>query len=94
LSSRISRNQTSFFSIYIQPHLNEALNPSQYPLPMRKIIQINVKKRCKAWQARYPKRGAAYFEAVTRSLFNWYGEDYGHSKNFDALVRIGDICFE
>ena len=94
LSARVSRNKATFFSRFIKPHFNEALNPSLYPLPVRKLIQMNVRERCKAWRDRYPGVDADEFEALTRDLSHWHGEDYGHSEDHDKLVRIGDTCFK
>jgi hypothetical protein len=60
---------------------------------MRKRIQMNIKQRCSAWRDRYPGMDGSYFEGLTRDLFHWYGEDYGHSQGFDDLVTIGGTCF-
>ncbi|MGE0615991.1 MAG: hypothetical protein AB7P04_10135 [Bacteriovoracia bacterium] len=80
---------------FVSEHMNEAMNPSWIEAGlMRSGVRKNVKKRCKAWKARYPELTKQMDDERVRRLSTWYGQDYGHKGEFDKLVSIGNVCFE
>ncbi len=80
---------------FLTEHLNEALNPSIYTklFGLRAFVRRAVRKRaCDGWRKQYPNFSAADFDANSRALRLWYGEDYGF-KASENFVTISNVCF-
>lgn len=80
---------------FVSAHLNEALNPSIYTkfFGLRSSVRGRVQKNaCADWKTLFPQRTENDFDAVSQSLHDWHGEDYGFtaSKNF---ITIANTCF-
>lgn len=80
---------------FVSAHFNEAFNPSIYTnfFGLRASVRGRVKKRaCPDWKRLYPQYSKADFEAQTRRLETWHGEDYGFTVNKN-FVTIANTCF-
>lgn len=93
---RIDPN-SDFFTVFITPHWNEALNPNRYMGYTRGRIRALLRERCTdalAWyrDERGQPRSRAQFEAIERELSTFYGEDYEHRGSMDP-VSIASACF-
>jgi len=85
-----------FFARYICDHYNEALNPSLFQKGMRKRARSAVSERreflLNTWYADESgePRPAAWFAEKALELATYCGLDYGHSRQFDQLVHLGN----
>lgn len=91
------RPDSDFFSWFISDHLNEALNPSLYRNDMRSRIKKAIEDSRGQVLTRYTDDNGnplsqEQFEAITKSLFTYWGADYGHNGG-TALMTIGTTCF-
>jgi hypothetical protein len=78
---------------FIGEHLSEAYNPSAYRFTLVGAVRRAVKRyACAEWHKRFPALTAAQLADEARSLEQWHGEDYGHTKR-GGMVNVGDICF-
>lgn len=80
---------------FISDHLDEALNPSVYfkLFWLDSCVRQTVRTQsCAGWKRDFPQRSAADFAAITESLKNWHGEDYGH-KESSHFITIANSCF-
>jgi ankyrin repeat protein len=92
------RRDTDFFSVFVDDHFNEALNPNTYGIGQERWIMDEIRKRCPdvlAWY-RAPD-GRAYtrddFRRIAEELTTYYGEDYGWAGNLDEMVGVLTACF-
>lgn len=87
-----------FFRAYVTDHFDEALNPSLYTGGIRRGIVRAVHDRAADLRGWYGdedghERPREYFDALTRELGTYYGEDYGHRGDADTLVTIGNAAY-
>lgn len=75
----------------ITDHLNEAINPSHFERPQRKIIKKAIKNRCEGILRFYDIKSAQEIQEKTDSLKSWHGKEYGHRS--DELLKIDELCF-
>ena len=91
--NEISIQDNSLIKPFFTDHMNEALNPSIFFPGLRSFVRKVVKKQnCPAWRKTYPKLTAANFEASSKDLELWNGEDYGF-KSSRKFVTIANTCF-
>jgi len=88
---------SDFFTAFVTPHWNEALNPNRYVGYTRGRIRSLVQERCAdALEWYRDERGhrmeRARFEAIERELATYFGEDYEHESDRDP-VSIAIVCF-
>lgn len=92
------RTRSGWLAAYISDHWNEALNPNLYSPSMRPGIRQVLEERAGTIIRFYTRKDArpddpAYFDRLARELATYYGEDYGHSGQFDELMTIGNACY-
>ncbi len=92
------RPRSGWWAPFVSDHWNEALNPNLYSPSMRPGIRQVLEERAGTIIQFYTQKDArpndpAYFERLARELATYYGEDYGHSGQFDDLMTIGNACF-
>lgn len=92
------RPTSDFFSVFITPHWNEALNPNTYAPLVDAVVRSMLQDRCAAvldWyrDERGRVRGRAQFEAIAKELATFYGEPYGHRDDGANTVSIANTCF-
>jgi ankyrin repeat protein len=92
------RPNSDFFSVFVSPHWDEALNPNTYAPGMDRWIRQEIRRRCPdllAWyrdgQGRPRRRGD--FLRIMEELATVDGKDYGHQGVPAALVSIANTCF-
>ncbi len=93
------RRGSDFFSVFVSPHWDEALNPSVYGPGMSPPIRVEVKKRCADvlhWYRDESGRplSRADFEAIALELTTYYGEDYARKGDLSELVTVANVCFD
>ncbi|MCU0764708.1 MAG: ankyrin repeat domain-containing protein, partial [Burkholderiaceae bacterium] len=93
---RVDR-ESDFFTVFIGPHWNEALNPSRYMRYTRGRIRALLRERCPESLAWYrDERGRplsrTQFESIERRLATLHGDDYDHRSSRDP-VSIASTCF-
>ena len=83
----------SLLKPFISDHLNEALNPSIFIPGLRSSIRSIVKRKsCPQWKAAFPNETKEDFDARTKSLSRWNGEDYGF-RDSKKFITIAGTCF-
>ena len=92
------RPRSGWFASFISDHWNEALNPSLYEFTMRPGIRRVLHNRAKHIIEFYTVKDGrpndpAYFDNLARELSTYYGEPYGHSRDFHLLMTIGNTCY-
>ncbi len=96
----VFNESADWFDILLKPfisdHFNEALNPSIFfkYLGLRSYVRRTVKKQsCRQWFDKFPNLSQTELEKTSKSLTQWFGEDYGFfdSKNF---ITIANTCFD
>lgn len=96
LAPQVREAGHAFFARYIDDHLNEALNPSLFDKSMRPRAREAVADRrehlVSTWYTDEDgrPRPAGWFTMKVHELATYYGQDYGHSGEFDALVHLGN----
>lgn len=93
------KGEPDFFSWFISDHYDEALNPSHYERGMRKPMRKAIKKRCEGladWYAdeNGDRRSPGYFQDKMYELATYYNIDYNHSRKFDDLIHLDEVCEE
>lgn len=91
------RGEPDFFSWFISDHYDEALNPSHFERGMQKAIRKAIRKRCESlldWYADEEgnRRPPGYFQDKMYELATYYNIDYGHSRKFDELMHLDNVC--
>jgi hypothetical protein len=84
-------DESSLLKPFITAHLNEALNPSHFEKLQRIMVEKAIIKRCEDVKKFYEIKEKDEIEAITKSLFTYYGQDYGHRS--DDLLKIDELCF-
>ncbi len=89
---------SDFFTSFITPHWNEALNPNKYIQYVGNRVRVMLRDRCTDaidWyrDKRGQTRGQAQFEAIEWELATFYGEEYGYSSNGTKRISIATTCF-
>lgn len=92
------RPDSDFMAWFMSNHLDEAMNPGLFLPGLRDNLRERVKAnaegilehRLDRWGNR---RSQAWFARDTRSLFTYYGVDYGHDGDEKTLLMISDLCF-
>jgi len=92
------RPQSGWLGAFVSDHWNEALNPSLYDATMRPGIRRVLHSRADHIVRFYTQKDgrpndATYFVNLARELSTYYGENYGHSGQFEKLMNIGNTCF-
>ena len=90
---------SDFYTDFITPHWNEALNPNDYTPGVTTVIRRQIKRRCDDWLAvncdRQAKpRSQQYFTNLLDELSTLYGDDYGHIGDPHELAGIATCCFD
>jgi hypothetical protein len=93
------RGGADFFSGFVSPHWDEALNPNRYDFHVGFWLPEQIKARCPdllAWYADAPgrTRSREEFLQLARELSTYYGENYGHAGDPETMVGIVKCCFE
>ncbi len=93
------KGEPGFFSWFITDHYDEALNPSHFEKGMQNAMRKAITKRCESladWYAdeNGDRRPPSYFRNKMYELTTYYNSDYGHSRKFDELINLGDVCEE
>ncbi len=89
---------SDFFTRFITPHWNEALNPNAYAAWTDTWVRKSMQARCPDlldWY-RDPQgniRDREAFVRLSRELSSWYGEDYGYESEGEETVSIATTCF-
>jgi len=96
--NRHVRPRSGWLAAFVSDHWNEALNPNLYTPSMRPGVREVLEERAGTIIQFYTQKDArpddpAYFDALARQLATYYGEEYGHSGQFDDLMTIGNTCF-
>ena len=97
LNSQV-RPDTDFFTAFITPHWNEALNPSVYAIVTRGRVRAMLRSRCPDLLDWYrDERGRPLnrqqFAEIERELATFYGEEYGYENDGKDAVSIATTCF-
>lgn len=92
------RADSDFFTVFITPHWNEALNPNTYAPLVGDLVRSELERRCPEvldWyrDERGRKRDRQEFAAIARELATLYGEPYGHEDHGENTVSIANTCF-
>lgn len=93
------KGEPGFFWWFISDHYNEVLNPSHFEKGMQKAIRKAIHKRCPSLRDWYADdhgehRRDGYFIDKMYELCTYYNSDYGHSRKFDELMNLDDVCAE
>lgn len=88
--------QSDFFTVFIDDHMDEALNPNLYDGLTAAVLRGVVTNWCAALRAWYADvngepRPPGWFRRRAEELRTYYGEDYGHIGG-DGLVGLATVC--
>ena len=97
LDSRV-RADSDFFTVFVTPHWNEALNPNTYVPLVDAVVRSMLQTRCREvldWyrDERGRTRDRQQFAAIAQELATFYGEPYGHEHDGESTVSIANTCF-
>ena len=89
---------SDFFTAFITPHWNEALNPNVYAAISQARIRALLKDRCPDvldWYRDAQGRALTQeqFADIEAELSTFYGEDYGYQDAGESKVSIASTCF-
>ena len=92
------RPTSDFFTAFITPHWNEALNPNVYAIVTDSRVRATLRDRCPDLLDWYrDERGQALnrqtFAALEEELSTLYGEPYGYKGDAQSRVSIATTCF-
>ena len=92
------RPDSDFFTAFITPHWNEALNPNVYAIVTDSRVRAMLSSRCPDLLDWYrDERGRPLsrpeYLAVEDDLSTWYGEPYGYQNDGASRVSIANTCF-
>jgi len=92
------RPGSDFFTAFITPHFNEALNPNSFLTLMRSRMRKMILARCYDlldWyrDERGNVRTREQFLALEKTLSTFYGEPYGYKNDGEDTVSIATTCF-
>jgi hypothetical protein len=93
------RLNSDFFSAFVSPHWDEALNPNTYGPGIPPCIEEGLRQRRDDLRAWYRDRhghlmGREDFLRIATDLTLYYGEDYGHVGDVKKIVSIANSCFD
>jgi hypothetical protein len=93
------KGEPDFFAWFISDHFDEVLNPSHFEKGMQKAIRKAIRDRCASLRDWYADengrhRPAGYFTDKMYELATYYNSDYGHSRKFDELMNLDNVCAE
>ena len=89
---------SDFFTAFITPHWNEALNPNVYAAISQPRVRALLKDRCPDvldWYRDAQGRALTQkqFADIEAELSTFYGEDYGYQDAGESKVSIASTCF-
>ena len=92
------RPDSDFFTAFITPHWNEALNPNAYAIVTDSRVRAVLRRRCPDlldWYRddRGRRLSREQFIAIEERLSTWYGEPYGYQNDGPERVSIATTCF-
>jgi len=92
------RPDSDFFTAFITPHWNEALNPNVYAVFTDARVREMLRSRCPDlldWyrDERGRRLSREQFVAIEDDLSTWYGEPYGYEQDGESRVSIATTCF-
>ena len=90
---------SDFFTAFITPHWNEALNPNVYAIVTDARVRAMLRRRCPDLLDWYrDERGRPLsrleFVAIEQELSTLYGEPYGYQDDGESRVSIATTCFD
>jgi len=90
---------SDFFTRFITPHWNEALNPNVYAVGTDTWVRTMMRARCPDlldWYRddRGERRNQQQFLDITEELSTFYGAEYGYEDEGDETVSIATTCFD
>ena len=93
------RPDAEFFTAFITPHWNEALNPNVYAIVTDARVRAVLRDRCPDLLDWYrDERGGRLsrqqFVAAEEELSTWYGEPYGYRSGGENRVSVATTCFQ
>src|SRR5262249_29513033 len=93
------RPDSDFFTAFITPHWNEALNPNVYNSISHARLRAILRSRCPDVLDWYrDERGQPLtqqqFAQIEKELSTFYGEDYGYESDGENTVSIATTCFQ
>ena len=93
------RPDSDFFTAFITPHWNEALNPNVYGIASRARLRTIVRSRCPDlldWyrDERGRRLSQEQFGQIEAELSTFYGEAYGYASDGANTVSIASTCFQ
>jgi len=93
------RPESGYFARFVSGHMDEVLNPNLYDATMRTAVRQGVRQHSREILERYAgndpdKRTPEYFKRLVVEYAKYYGEDYGHSGQFEKLITVANTCFE
>ena len=98
LNAHVKPN-SDFFTAFITPHWNEALNPNVYSMISRARLRAILRSRCPDVLDWYrDERGRRLtreqFARMEAELSTFYGEEYGYASDGENTVSIATTCFQ
>ena len=89
---------SDFFTVFVTPHWNEALNPNVYAIVTDARVRAMLHSRCPDlldWyrDERGRRLSREQFVAIEEELSTWYGEPYGYKDDGENRVSIATTCF-
>ena len=98
LNSQV-RPDSDFFTAFITPHWNEALNPNVYAIVTHGRVRAMLRNRCPDVLDWYrDERGRPLnrqqFAEIEQELATFYGEEYGYQSDGKDTVSIATTCFQ
>jgi hypothetical protein len=89
---------SGWFAPFISDHWNEALNPSQFDICRRFLVRRFLRSHAERIVRFYTDQDGrpndpAYFVNLASELSTYYGEPYGHSRDVEHLLNLGNTCF-
>jgi hypothetical protein len=93
-----TRPDSDFFTAFVSPHWNEALNPNAYAIGTRARMRTLLRARCPDvvdWyrDERGQRLSGRQFAQVHAALSTFYGADYGYRNDGEDTVSIATVCF-
>lgn len=87
LDGYYEKNRDKIFGRYVSYHYNEIFNPNYFVMFPEQVKNL-MARTADVWLKRYSDISESEFIALIHELSTWYGEDYGHSKNYKELYTF------
>ncbi len=92
------RPESGWFGYFVSDHWNEAFNPCWYDFSIRSSVHDTIRERAAPIRDFYTRIDGrpddpAYYRALSHNLATYDGEEYGHSKNWDKLLTLDQVCW-